>query len=363
MKLQTAIVGLPNVGKSTLFNALTETQGAEAANYPFCTIEPNVGIVSVPDDKLKVLSELNKSEKTVPATLEFVDVAGLIKGASAGEGLGNEFLGTIRQCDAIVHVVRCFVDDDVHHVDGSVDPVRDAELINLELAFADFAQVEKRLQRVKKDRKADANELNALEKLYGVLENGEPARKVDLADEEELSIKSLGLLTRKKMIYAANVADEDLAEGNEMVEKLKVVAESEGAKVVVVSAQVESELVDLADEDRAEFLESLGVTLEGTGLRKLVKEAYDLLGLQTYYTSGPTESRAWTIKQGWTAPKAAGVIHNDFERGFIRAETISYEHLVECGSEASAKSKGLLRSEGKDYVVQEGDVILFRFNV
>lgn len=356
-------VGLPNVGKSTLFNALTETQGAEAANYPFCTIESNVGIVCVPDPKLDVLAELNKSEKTVPATLEFVDVAGLIKGASKGEGLGNQFLASIRQCDAVVHVVRCFENDDVIHVDGSVDPVRDAELINLELALADLAQVEKRLERVRKDRKADPVEVTALEKVADVLNKDEPARNADLDEDEELAIKSLGLLTRKKMIYAANVADEDLAEGNEMVQRLQKIADAEGAKLVVVSAQVESELVDLPAEDRADFLESLGVSLEDTGLRKLVREAYDLLDLQTYYTSGPTESRAWTIRKGWTAPKAAGVIHNDFERGFIRAETISYEHLVECGSELEAKSKGLLRSEGRDYVVQEGDVILFRFNV
>ena len=363
MKLQTAIVGLPNVGKSTLFNALTETQSAESANYPFCTIESNVGIVSVPDPKLNVLSELNNSEKTVPAVLEFVDVAGLIKGASQGEGLGNQFLTSIRQCDAVVHVVRCFEDEDVIHVDGSVDPVRDAELINLELTMADLDQVEKRLLRVKKDRKADPKEAEALEKVKAVLEVDRPARYAELDDDEENAIKSLGLLTRKKMIYAANVADEDLATGNEMVTKLKELADSEGAKLVIVSAQVESELVELSDEDRNEFLESLGVELENSGLRALVREAYDLLQLQTYNTSGPTESRAWTIRKGWTAPKAAGVIHNDFERGFIRAETISYDDLVETGSEANAKAKGLLRSEGKDYVVQEGDVILFRFNV
>jgi len=296
MKLQTAIVGLPNVGKSTLFNALTESQGAEAANYPFCTIESNVGVVSVPDPKLKVLGDLHKSVKIVPAAMEFVDVAGLIKGASAGEGLGNQFLSSIRQCDAIVHVVRCFEDDDVVHVDGSVDALRDAELINLELALADLGQVEKRLERVVKDRKADPNEKSALEKVAAVLNNDEPARNADLTDEEELSIKSLGLLTRKKMIYAANVADEELASGNAMVDQLREMAEKEGAKLVVVSAQVESELVELSDEERADFLESLGVTLEDSGLRRLVSEAYDLLGLQTYYTSGPTETRAWTSK-------------------------------------------------------------------
>lgn len=312
---------------------------------------------------MSVLSDINKSEKVVPAALEFVDVAGLIKGASSGEGLGNQFLTNIRQCDAIVQVVRCFENDDVIHVDGSIDPIRDAELINLELILADLAQVEKRLERVQKDRNSSPQEKSALEKVCEVLTSNEPARKADLDEEEEKAIKSFGLLTRKKMIYAANVSDEDLATGNDMVERLKTMAESEGAKVVVVSAQVESELVELSEEDRVDFLESLGVTLEGTGLRKLVREAYDLLGLQTYYTSGPTETRAWTIQKGWKAPQAAGVIHNDFERGFIRAETISYEDLVSSGSELEAKNRGLLRSEGKDYIVQEGDVILFRFNV
>mmetsp|Transcript_8548 Transcript_8548/g.18212 ORF Transcript_8548/g.18212 Transcript_8548/m.18212 type:complete len:418 (-) Transcript_8548:48-1301(-) len=363
MKLQTAIVGLPNVGKSTLFNALTETQGAEAANYPFCTIEPNTGIVEVPDPKLPVLAKINESVKVVPTTLEFVDVAGLVKGASDGEGLGNQFLATIRQCDAIVHVVRCFEDENVIHVDGTVDPVRDAELINLELALADLAQVEKRMQRVKKERKLDSKEGKALEKVIAVLENNEPARKAELDEEEESAIKGLGLLTRKKMIYAANVPDTDLATGNELSEKLKGLAEKEGANMVLVSAQVEAELVDLDDADKADFLESLGVTIDDCGLRALVREAYDILQLQTYYTSGPTETRAWTIRKGWKAPQAAGVIHNDFERGFIRAETISYEDLVACGTEAEVKKQGKLRSEGKEYVVQEGDVILFRFNV
>ncbi|KAL7491474.1 hypothetical protein ACHAWT_001288 [Skeletonema menzelii] len=363
MKLQTAIVGLPNVGKSTLFNALTETQGAEAANYPFCTIEPNTGIVEVPDTRLDVLTKINSSVKTVPTTLEFVDVAGLVKGASDGEGLGNQFLATIRQCDAIVHVVRCFEDDNVIHVDGSVDPVRDADLINLELALADLAQVEKRMQRVKKERKADSKEGQALEKLAAVLNNNEPARNAELDEEEEKEIKSLGLLTRKKMIYAANVADSDLATGNAMSKRLEEQAKKEGATVVLVSAQVESELVDLDPEDRADFLESLNVNLDNTGLRRIIREAYDILDLQTYFTSGPTETRAWTIKKGWKAPQAAGVIHGDFERGFIKAETISYEDLVACGSEAECKKQGKLRLEGKDYVVAEGDCILFRFNV
>jgi GTP-binding protein YchF len=363
MKLQTALVGLPNVGKSTLFNALTESQGAEMGNYPFCTIDPNVGIVTVPDEKLDKLGVLNKSEKTVPTTLEFVDVAGLIKGASQGEGLGNKFLASIRQADAVVHVVRCFDDDDVIHVDGTVDAIRDAELVNLELAFADLDQVENRLVRVNKDRNADPSEKSALEKVKEVLESDRPARYAELDEDEENAIKSFGLLSRKKMIYAANVADSDLATGNEMTKKLQELADREGAKMVIVSAQVEAELVELEDEDRQEFLESLGVTMENSGLRALVREAYDLLQLQTYYTSGPKETRAWTIRKGWTAPKAAGVIHNDFERGFIRAETVSYDDLIECGSEAAAKSKGLLRSEGKEYIVQEDDVILFRFNV
>eukprot|EP00956_Cyclotella_meneghiniana_P007493 scaffold10154_cov63-Cyclotella_meneghiniana.AAC.16 len=363
MKLQTAIVGLPNVGKSTLFNALTETQGAEAANYPFCTIEPNTGIVEVPDPRLATLAKINESVKVVPTVLEFVDVAGLVKGASGGEGLGNQFLATIRQCDAIVHVVRCFEDENVIHVDGSVDSVRDAELINLELILADLAQVEKRMQKVKKERKMDSKEGTALEKVNAVLSDSRAARTAELDEEEEAAVKGLGLLTRKKMIYAANVADTDLATGNELSRKLQQHAEEEGATMVLVSAQVEAELVDLDEEDKNDFLESLGVTSDDCGLRRVIREAYKILDLQTYFTSGPTETRAWTFKKGWKAPQAAGVIHGDFERGFIRAETISYEDLVEHGNEAECKKQGKLRSEGKDYVVQEGDVILFRFNV
>jgi len=299
MKLQTAIVGLPNVGKSTLFNALTETQGAEAANYPFCTIEPNTGIVEVPDPRLAVLGVINKSVKVVPTTLEFVDVAGLVKGASDGEGLGNKFLATIRQCDAIVHVVRCFEDENVIHVDGTVDPVRDAELINLELALADLAQVEKRMERVKKERKAETKEGTALAKVAEVLNANQPARKADLDEEEDAAIKGLGLLTRKKMIYAANVADVDLAGGNDMSKRLGEHARGEGAAMVLVSAQVESELADLEPEDKLEFLESLGVGIDDCGLRRLTRETYDILDLSTYFTSGPTETRAWTIGRGW----------------------------------------------------------------
>ncbi|KAG8460086.1 hypothetical protein KFE25_014231 [Diacronema lutheri] len=365
MKLRTGIVGMPNVGKSTLFNALTETQGAEAANYPFCTIEPNTGVVEVPDPRLKVLAEINKSVKVVPASLEFVDIAGLVKGASTGEGLGNQFLANIRECDAITHVVRCFDDPNVIHVDGSVDPVRDADVINLELVLADLAQVEKRLERCAKDKKTDPTEKAALAKVKEVLNLGKPARSLlpDLSVEERVWLDRLQLLTAKKMIYAANVPDSDMANGNELVRKLDVLAKKEGASVVVVSAQVEAELIDLSPEERAEFLESLGVSLDDCGLRRLVRAAYDLLGLRTYFTSGPTETRAWTIQQGWTAPQAAGVIHGDFERGFIRAETIGYDDLVKAGSEKGARDAGVLRSEGKEYVVNEGDVMLFRFNV
>eukprot|EP00903_Cladosiphon_okamuranus_P010779 g10185.t1 len=363
MKLKTGIVGMPNVGKSTLFNAVTQAQGAMCANYPFATIEPNIGVVEVPDGRLKVLAEINKSVKTVPSTLDFYDIAGLVKGASKGEGLGNQFLANIRECDAIVHVVRCFEDEDIIHVEGSVDPVRDIDIINIELALADMAQVEKRLQKTARDKKATAAEKSGLAKLLKALEEGQPVRTVELTDEETKDTAYLGLLTAKKVIYACNVADSDLAEGNEFVDGVRKFAEAEGARVVVVSAQVESELVDLDGDDKREFLESLGVTEETCGLRALVKEAYSALGLQTYFTSGETETKAWTIYSGWTAPQAAGVIHSDFERGFIRAEAITYDDLVECGSEKAAKEKGLLRSEGKEYVVQEGDVLHFRFNV
>jgi len=364
MKLQTGIVGLPNVGKSTLFNALTEQNVAAAANFPFCTIEPNVGVVAVPDPRLDVLSEINKSRKTVPTSLEFVDIAGLVKGASQGEGLGNQFLANIRQTDAIVHVVRCFEDENVVHVDGSVDPLRDMEVINLELMLADLEQVEKRLARVAKERtKADPNEKAALEKLQAALLEGKAARSVDLSEEEYETVKAYGLLSRKPVIYACNVADGDLAAGNAMVEQVRAAAAAEGASVVVVSAQVESELAELDAADKKDFLDSLGVEEQSCGLRALIRAAYDLLGLQTYFTSGETETKAWTFRRGMKAPQAAGIIHSDFERGFIRAETMGYDELVQAGSEKALKEAGRLRSEGKDYVVQEGDVILFRFNV
>jgi GTP-binding protein YchF len=362
--LRAGNVGLPNVGKSTLFNAVVANSKAQAANFPFCTIEPNVGLVSVPDPRLDVLAGISSSEAILPARLEIVDIAGLVKGASKGEGLGNQFLANIREVDAIIHVVRCFENDDILHVLDSVDPVRDIEIINMELILADMAQVEKRIERARKDartKKEAVIEVEALEKILPALQEGLPARSVALTEDQEAVVKPLGLLSGKPIIYAANVSEDDLATGNERVEAVKAIAKQEGARVIVISAQVESELIELSEEDRQEFLESLGVK-EG-GLQSLIRETYDLLGLQTYFTTGPKETRAWTIKKGMTAPQAAGVIHSDFERGFIRAETVAYKDLVENGSMSAAKEKGLVRSEGKEYVVAEGDVMLFRFNV
>ena len=359
--LRAGIVGLPNVGKSTLFNALVANAQADAANFPFCTIEPNVGVVSVPDERLEVLAKISNSQKIVPTRIEFVDIAGLVKGASQGEGLGNKFLANIREVDAIVHVVRCFDDDDIIHVSGSVDPVRDIEVINLELSLADLSQIEKRIQRVRKQAKKEKTaqaELDILEKLSVALNDGKSARQVELNEDEEAIIKPLGLLTRKPIIYATNVSEDDLASGNEWVEEVKKFAINESALVVVVSAQVESELVELAEEEKQDFLEALGVA-EG-GLKSLIKATYELLGLRTYLTTGEIESRAWTITAGMKAPQAAGVIHTDFEKKFIKAETIGYEDFVTSGSKVAAKEKGLIRFEGKDYVVQEGDVIEFR---
>lgn len=362
--LRAGIVGLPNVGKSTLFNALVANAKAQAANFPFCTIEPNVGVVAVPDERLSVLAKISNSAEIVPTRVEFVDIAGLVKGASKGEGLGNQFLANIREVDAIVHVVRCFENDDIIHVSGSVDPIRDIEVINLELALADLGQVEKRLDRAKKQARGNKElqaEVDALEKLMPVLNEGKPARQVELTEEEEAAVKALGMLTRKPIIYAANVSEDDLATGNAWVEQVREFAAQENAQVVIVSAQVESELVELPEEERGDFLESLGVT-EG-GLQSLIRATYELLGLRTYFTTGPKETRAWTITAGMSAPQAAGVIHTDFERGFIRAETVAYKDLVTSGSMGAAKEKGQVRSEGKDYIVQEGDVMLFRFNV
>ncbi|MEG4216533.1 redox-regulated ATPase YchF [Microcoleus sp. Pol14C6] len=362
--LTAGIVGLPNVGKSTLFNALVANAKATAANFPFCTIEPNTGIVAVPDERLKVLSNISNSVQTVPTRMEFVDIAGLVKGASQGEGLGNQFLSHIRAVDAIVHVVRCFENDDIIHVAGSVDPIRDIDIINLELILADLAQIERRLDRTRKlarNNKEAQAEVDVLEKLVVVLNAGKPARQYNFTDEEAELVKGLELLTNKPIIYAANVSEDDLATGNSYVEQVQEVAAKENAKVVIVSAQVESELVELSEEERTDFLESLGVK-EG-GLKSLIRATYELLGLRTYFTSGPKETRAWTIIAGMLAPQAAGVIHSDFERGFIRAETVSYEDLVATGAMNAAKEKGLVRSEGKEYIVQEGDVLLFRFNV
>jgi len=362
--LKAGIVGLPNVGKSTLFNALVANAKAQAANFPFCTIEPNVGVVAVPDDRLNALAKISASEQIVPTRIEFVDIAGLVKGASKGEGLGNQFLANIREVDAIVHVVRCFDDDDIIHVSGSVDPVRDIEVINLELGLSDLEQLERRIDRTRKQARSNKDaqvEVSAIEKLIAGLNEGKSVRQIQLPEEEAEAVSHLQLLSAKPIIYAANVSEDDLAEGNDWVEQVKNIAKNESAQVVIVSAQVESELIELPEDERQDFLESLGVS-EG-GLRSLIRATYDLLGLRTFLTTGPKESRAWTIRAGMLAPQAAGVIHSDFERGFIRAETIAYKDLVESGSMNAAKEKGLLRSEGKDYVVQDGDVILFRSNV
>ena len=359
--LRAGIVGLPNVGKSTMFNALVANAKADAANFPFCTIEPNVGVVSVPDSRLDVLAKLSNSQKIVPTRIEFVDIAGLVKGASKGEGLGNQFLSNIREVDAIVHMVRCFDDDDIIHVSGSVDPVRDIEEINLELVLADLSQIERRVAKQRKSAKSNPDvrvEVELLERIAVVLNDGQSVRSMDLSEEEELIIKPLGLLSNKPIIYATNVSEDDLASGNDWVEQVREFAKDEDAKVVVVSAQVESELVELSEEETKDFLEALGV--EEGGLKSLIRATYDLLGLRTYLTTGETESRAWTIIAGMKAPQAAAVIHTDFEKKFIKAETISYEDLIETGSRSAAREKGLLRLEGKDYIVQEGDVIEFR---
>src|SRR5512135_1494435 len=367
MGFKCGIVGLPNVGKSTLFNALTQTAAAQAANYPFCTIEPNVGDVAVPDPRLETLARIGKSAEILPTRITFVDIAGLVRGASKGEGLGNQFLANIREVDAIVHVVRCFEDPDVQHVAGPVDPVRDREIINLELGLADLATVEKRLDKtVRTARSGDTQarvEAALLNRLRDALSTGKPARAVAPTDEEGPVFRGLNLLTAKPVLYAANVSEEEIASGNRHVDALRAAVEKDGedAEVVTFSARVEMELAELAQVDRAEFLASLGVS--ESGLDRLAHAAYHLLGLQSFFTAGEKEVRAWTIHRGDRAPAAAGVIHSDFERGFIRAETVAYADFVRVGGWKAAREQGLARAEGKEYVVQDGDVMLFRFNV
>ena len=366
MKL--GIVGLPNVGKSTLFNSLTKA-GAESANYPFCTIDPNVGIVPVPDHRLKLLGDFYHSKKVTPAVVEFVDIAGLVKGASKGEGLGNQFLANIRECDAIVHVVRCFEDSNVIHVDGSVDPIRDIETIDLELIFADLEVLERRMSKTGKSSrvgdKTAAKEYAMEERLKKHLEDGNDAISFERENEDEdIWFKEMNLLTAKPVIYAANVSEDDLADdgaSNPYVQKVRELAAGNGSEVFVICAQIEAEMAELDEEEQAEFLEDLGIT--SSGLDKLIQASYRTLGLMSFLTSGEDETRAWTIKIGTKAPQAAGKIHTDFERGFIKAEVVNFQDLLDCGSYAGARDKGLIRMEGKEYVVQDGDVILFRFNV
>ena len=364
LMLKVGIVGLPNVGKSTLFNALVANAQATAANFPFCRIEPNVGTVSVPDDRLNLLGSLSKSKALIPTRIEFVDIAGLVEGASQGEGLGNKFLSNIREVDAIVHVVRCFDDENVVHVSGSVDPLRDIEIINLELGLSDIAQIERRRERLKKQirtNKESQLEDNILQKINLEIQQGGGARSISLTDEENKLVAPLGLLTAKPIIYASNLSEDELSSGNTYSSNVVDVAKNKAAECIKISAQVEAELIELKESERFDYLQGLGVQ-EG-GLQSLIRASYNLLGLRTYFTTGEKETKAWTINSGMTAPQAAGVIHTDFERGFIRAQTINYAKLLEAGSLIEAKNNGWIRSEGKEYVVNEGDVMEFLFNV
>lgn len=365
MGFKCGIVGLPNVGKSTLFNALTQTAAAQAANYPFCTIEPNVGEVAVPEPRLQKLAEIADSKEIIPARMNFVDIAGLVEGASKGEGLGNQFLANIRETDAIIYVLRCFEDDDITHVSGRIDPLADLAVVETELMLADLESLEKRkVNWVKKansgDKEAKA-QVALIDKALDELNNGQPARRAEVDDDDLKAWTMLQLLTAKPVLYVANVDEASAATGNEYSQRVADYAKNEGSEYVVISAQIEAEISQLENDERAEFLETLG--LEEPGLNRLIHAGYSLLGLQTYFTAGPKESRAWTIKSGYTAPQAAGVIHGDFEKGFIRAETIAYEDYVAAGGESAAKDAGKMRAEGKDYIVKDGDVMLFRFNV
>lgn len=365
MGFKCGIVGLPNVGKSTLFNALTQTASAQAANYPFCTIEPNVGDVAVPEPRLDAIAEIGKSANKIPARMNFVDIAGLVRGASKGEGLGNKFLANIRETDAVLYVLRCFDNDDITHVDGKIDPLSDMETVETELMLADLESLEKRkpgLEKKLKQNDKDAKQTMALiEKAIAVLEDGKPARLAEIDEEDQKAWRMLQLLTAKPVLYVANVDEDSAADGNAYSEKVLERAKEEGAEAVIISAQIESELALLDGEEREEYLGAIG--LEEPGLNRLIQSGYALLGLKTYFTVGPKEARAWTFQKGWTAPQCAGVIHGDFERGFIKAETTAYEDYVSLGGEQAAKEAGKVRQEGKDYIVKDGDIMLFKFNV